>query len=151
MCAYTFDPLIGQNRLGVHPTHSGPVRSLIEARTVVSQILLDHHKVRTVRDGTQEGELSHVLLLNLVTGKVTFLVILNEGHGVDEGVNFLTADTFIVLRVVELLGALGGIRARDRVATEGNIVVPVAQNGGELAIGVLVNPCLLYTSDAADE
>ena len=110
-------------------------------RTIVSQGLLDHHKVRAVRNGTQEGELSHVLLLNLVTGKVTFLVILNEGHGVDEGIDFLAADTFVVLGVVELLGTLGCV-SRDRVAAEGNIVVPVAQNGGELTIGVLIDPDL---------
>ena len=82
-----------------------------------------------------------MLLLNLVAGEVTFLVILNEGHGVDEGIDFLAADTFVVLGVVELLGTLGRV-SRDRVATEGNIVVPVAQNGGELTIGVLIDPDL---------
>ena len=83
-----------------------------------------------------------MLLLNLVAGKVTFLVVFHESHGINEGVNFLAADTIIVLGVVELLGTCGGIRARDRITTEGNIVVPVAQNGGELTIGVLINPNL---------
>ena len=80
-----------------------------------------------------------MLLLNLVAGEVTFLIVFHEGHGVDQVVNFLATDTLAVLGVVELLGTFGGIRARDRVATEGNIVVPVTQNGGELAISVLVD------------
>lgn len=72
-----------------------------------------------------------MLLLNLIAGKVTFLVVFHESHGINQGVNFLAADTFVVLGVVELLGTLGCV-SRDRVATEGNIVVPIAQNGREL-------------------